>query len=137
MLIFRCRAQSVEETKPIETLERQKRQLQASQTINIDVVPTERSDKRRGSDLSTLGQSETVRVNLPPSKVGQESEEELSDAGYYGYSDSAVTMMDKAEDVLRLRIRDLEKLEKHLKQQVCEQKLFLDYQYYNTMHFMV
>ena len=32
-------------------------------------------------------------------------------------------MMDKAEDVLRQRIRELEKLEKHLKQQVLSLSL--------------
>ena len=31
---------------------------------------------------------------------------------------TSTSMMDKAEDVLRQRIRELEKLEKHLKQQV-------------------
>ena len=47
---------------------------------------------------------------------------EPTDLGY-DYLDStgseiSPSMMDKAEDVLRQRIRELEKLEKHLKQQV-------------------
>ena len=79
--------------------------LETSKTITIDVPP------QPHPGLAYLGQSETIRVDVEPTDycfVNLDSSE-------YQTSPS---MMDKAEDVLRQRIKELEKLEKHLKQQV-------------------
>jgi hypothetical protein len=87
--------------------------LETSKTINIDVPPSERVPT-----IQCLGYSETVNVNVPPSaRVQVEDDRYLDRYSGYDYTDSPM-MMDKAEDVLRQRIRELEKLEKHLKQQV-------------------
>lgn len=87
--------------------------METSKTINIDVPPSESIQP-----LQCLGYSETVTVNVPPSpQVHVEPDPYLGSYAGYSYADTP-TMMDKAEDVLRQRIRELEKLEKHLKQQV-------------------
>ncbi|XP_060555067.1 centrosomal protein of 290 kDa-like [Ruditapes philippinarum] len=89
--------------------------LETSKTINIDVPPSERVPT-----IQCLGYSETVNVNVPPSaRVQAEDDRYLDRYSGYDYTDSPM-MMDKAEDVLRQRIRELEKLEKHLKQQVSD-----------------
>ncbi|XP_052248962.1 centromere protein F-like isoform X3 [Dreissena polymorpha] len=93
--------------------------LEPSKTINIDVPPSARLHSLHL--LQSLGQSETIHVNVPPTHGSLESED--SDTGYFGYPESSAgsaAMMDRAEDVLRQRIRELEKLEKHLKQQVSD-----------------
>ena len=79
--------------------------LETSKTISIDVPPL----LHRG--LAFLGQSETIRVDVEPTSY---TFDELDSSSY----PTSTSMMDKAEDVLRQRIRELEKLEKHLKQQV-------------------
>ncbi|XP_053407829.1 centrosome-associated protein CEP250-like isoform X3 [Mercenaria mercenaria] len=89
--------------------------LETSKTINIDVLPT-----KLVQNLPCLGYSETVNVNVPPSAcVHAEDDQYLDSYSGYDYTGFPI-MMDKAEDVLRQRIRELEKLEKHLKQQVSD-----------------
>ena len=80
-------------------------QLETSKTISIDVPPLPHPG------LSYLGQSETIRVDVEPTEAFFDK---LREEDYH----TPTSMMDKAEDVLRQRIRELEKLEKHLKQQV-------------------
>ena len=79
-------------------------QLETSKTISIDVPPLPHPS------LLYLGQSETIRVDVEPTDYFFDK---LQAEDY-----NSTSMMDKAEDVLRQRIRELEKLEKHLKQQV-------------------
>lgn len=79
--------------------------LETSKIISIDVPPIPHPS------LSYLGQSETIRVDVEPTKFTYDT---LDGQEY----NSTISMMDKAEDVLRQRIKELEKLEKHLKQQV-------------------
>ncbi|KAL4232118.1 hypothetical protein ACF0H5_009693 [Mactra antiquata] len=91
--------------------------LEPSKTINIDVPPSQRVQP-----YLSLDYSETVNVNVPPSSpaVYSAADDRYSN-NYQGYQyDSYPAMMDKAEDVLRQRIRELEKLEKHLRQQVSD-----------------
>jgi len=96
-------------------------QLEPSKTINIDVPPSHRV--HTNFQLQRLDSSETIHVNVPPSRPvvnATESEEEFSDTGYFGYpqSSSSAIMLEKVEDVLRQRINEHEKMEKHLRQQV-------------------
>lgn len=88
--------------------------LETSKTINIDVPPSQRVQS-----ISCLDYSETVNVNVPSSTpVNSVADNRYTD-GFQGHLyDKSPIMMDKAEDVLRQRIRELEKLEKHLRQQV-------------------
>lgn len=102
------------ETKGRFTSPARELHLETSKIINIDVPPSEPVSR-----IPCLSYSETVNVNVPPTgKRATSHDEEYFDC-YTGedYEDRP-TMMDKAEDVLRQRIRELEKLEKHLKQQV-------------------
>lgn len=88
--------------------------LETSKTINIDVPPNDEVD-----NLPCLGYSETVTVNVPPTHIHTEADiHDIVDC-YPDYEDPPI-MMEKAEDVLRQRIRELEKLEKHLRHQVCD-----------------